>query len=312
MNFNTIKMGMRATTKGAELFLKKYGPDICTYGGTALTIGGTVWIGVVSRKAHTIVDDMKAALDLIAGKVEAHEIDKKQARKESRSVYVDAFGKLGKLYGIPVAMEVVGYVMIFNGHAMLKNQAAILSAAYIALDKAYSEYRRRVEDVYGHEREQEIYTGHVSMTNPDDGTKYIEEYGTAAMPHLLIFTKYIDAAKKHKNRLWNDDPIECLANIRRIEADLDKQFHDDGYLFLNDIMKATIGHKCKEGQYLGMIYKPGEKEHFTFNIPDIADVQMENFMSGNEDGLELFIELDGPIMNRIPDTKLPPIAAIEA
>lgn len=288
MGISAIGPMIKTGVKTAGMAIKAHLPEICTYGGAAMTLGGTVWIGIVSKKANDIVAEARA--ELAAAKVIP---DKKESKKAAKEAYKKATKALAKLYAGPTVLEVVGYGLIFEGHAMIQGQLAVVEAAYIALDKAYSGYRDRVRDEVGYDKEQQLFDGKVY----DEYGNLLRDYGGPATPYTIFFAKWMPNGKI--NPLWNDDPLETLARLRRVEQKLADQFAKDGGLFLNRINHHLYQPKTKEGQIFG-VKKMNDGDIFTLNIPSVTDPSIADFLRGEDEGLVLTVGTVAPMLDILP------------
>ncbi|MET0466310.1 MAG: DUF6353 family protein, partial [Chitinophagaceae bacterium] len=74
-------------------------------------------------------------------------------------VYVVASMKIVKLYAPPVIIGVASVALLTGSHVQMTRRNSALMAAYAGLEKFFSQYRERVQQEVGEERELELYHG---------------------------------------------------------------------------------------------------------------------------------------------------------
>lgn len=151
-----------------------HGPAIMTYGGLALEIVGGVLACRATIKARDYLEEREAEeLGLFAGTDDADDLAKgKEVFKER----VRTAFEVAKMYALPVALWAGGTVMVVKGHGMLNDKLVMASTAYNALAASYSQYRSRVVEEVGPDREMEISKGikvtdEVVKVEGEDGEK---------------------------------------------------------------------------------------------------------------------------------------------
>ena len=77
-------------------------------------------------------------------------------KNDITTAYVHTGVALAKVYAPAVGLGVASLGCMFGSHHMMTKRNASLTAAYIALDKAFEEYRTRVTDRFGDRVQQEL------------------------------------------------------------------------------------------------------------------------------------------------------------
>lgn len=119
-----------------------------------------------------------------------------------------------------------------------------------------------------------------------------------------LYAKFFDSA----SRYWVDDSETNLMFLTTIQKHMNEQLKKDGYLFLNDVYIALGIRITKHGQVVGWIYdeeEPVGDNFVDFGIYDKNDKDCIRFVNGGEDVILLDFNVDGNILGRIPDDKLP-------
>ena len=178
--------------KSASRFLKKNG-------GTILAIGASV--GVVLTAIETGKATIKAEKLLELNAAEP-EYTTKEKVKDCWKFYLPA-----------TALGVGTIACILGSNALNKKQIASLTAGYMALGKAYQEYRRQVIGQVGHEAEADILEKVKAKESP------------AERPDNKLLC-YDPAGKRY----FHATEVELLTAF----YEANRSFASNGYLALND------------------------------------------------------------------------------
>lgn len=154
-----------------------------------LTIGGVVGIGVTiflacraTLKAQKVVEDHTERREKVEEKFEKSEdVTDKEYTRELAKVYGKTIADMTKLYAVPVVLGVASIVSILGGYKILSDRnvkltssLAAVTAAYQQLDKFTKQYRKRVYDDAGVDKDLEYAFGltkEKSETVSPDGKK---------------------------------------------------------------------------------------------------------------------------------------------
>lgn len=243
MNLNSLTR----TAKTCGLLLKKHASTIEFVAGCAAVVGGTV---LLVKSANDIAD--------VNNQVEDHkrhlkEIDEDEdgweGMDETRGQYirrcfvqdtVDYTKAIWKAAGLMA----VGITMFGLSHATITKQLKAVSASLAATSLSYSQYRQRVREDVGEEKDYQYLTGGCAKTvevkkdgtviettipiNGDDKTIYI--------PHSMFFDEH--------NVNWRKDPSRNMYFLKRGLVAANRKLERDGFIFENDIWKLIGGEAC--------------------------------------------------------------------
>lgn len=153
---------------------RMHGPAIMTYGGIALEIVGGILACRATIRARDYLEKRdEEELGLFAGTDDADDLSK---GKEVFKGRVRTAFELAKMYALPAALWTGGTLMVVKGHGMLNDRLIMASTAYNALAASYSQYRSRVVEEVGEDREMELSKGvkvtdEVVKVEGEDGEK---------------------------------------------------------------------------------------------------------------------------------------------
>ena len=276
--------------KGAAL-VQKYAPEILTGLGVVGVATSTVLIAKQTLKLEETVD--KAELRLLAAK------NVKEEGGDSLAVvkaYLANTGDIVKLYGAPVSLALASIASILAAHGIMRRRNAALVAAYGVLETAFANYRERVREVVGEEREKELYYGVREVTEvSESGKKKITKNGAQGplSPYALLFDE--------SNKYWEPEAGTNKTFLLIKQQHFNDMLFMRGHLFLNDVHRALGFPETKAGQAVGWVYDSERGDGFVdlgIYVPE-SDVKRD-FINGWEPNIWLNPNVDGVILDRLP------------
>lgn len=191
-------------------------------------------------------------------------------------------------------------------HATIADQLKVASASLAATSLSYDNYRKRVIEDQGEEKDYEYLTGNgvvKTVEMKEDGTtieKTIpihsidDQAKREYIPHSFMFDE--------TNPNWTKDPIANRNFLESVERWVNQRLETYGCITENAIRDAVGANLTKAGQWSGAIYKEkdGTTNHIDFGIGKDT-VEAQNFRDGKEPSFLVEIRLaDGrPLCNDI-------------
>lgn len=154
--------------------LVKAGQTVAKNSPTILTVGGVIGIGVTvflacraTLKAQKVVEDHHERREKVEEKFEKSEdTTDREYTRELAKVYGKTAMDMTKLYAVPAVLGVASIVSILGGYKILSdrnvkltNSIVAVTAAYQQLDKFTKQYRKRVCDDVGKDKDLEYAFG---------------------------------------------------------------------------------------------------------------------------------------------------------
>lgn len=276
--------------KGAGL-AQRYAPEILTALGVAGVATSTVLIAKQTLKLEVTVE--RAEIRTLAAK------DEKAAGKDNLAVvkaYMENTGDMVKLYGAPVMLAVASIASILAAHGIMRRRNAALVAAYGVLETAFANYRERVRESIGEDREQELYVGVRETTEvSESGKKTVKKElsGGPQSPYALLFDE--------TNIYWEPESGTNKTFLLIKQQHLNDKLNVKGYLFLNEVHRALGFPDTKAGQIVGWIADTTKGDGYVDLgiFEPITDVKRD-FINGHERNIWLNPNVDGPIIDKLP------------
>lgn len=287
----------RTLFKGANI-TKKYAPEILTSVGIVGFVVAAVMGAKATLKLEPIVDKLNDDLVQIRG----HKVINPEAdvKKDKIRVYTRAIVSIGRTYGPAVGVGLGSAVCVVSAHGILRRRNVALVAAYQVLEKSFSNYRERVVEEYGEEKDLEYRAGlrtesvkegnkTVIMTSEIDRVKGASPYG-----------RWFDQVNATE---WNKLPEYNLMTLRSQQAYANQKLQVQGYLFLNDVYESLGIERSQAGQVVGWyIDKHGKNAgdcYVDFGIYDFGSEGGRRFINGNAPGIFLDFNVDGVIIDKL-------------
>ena len=271
---------MTRTASKCGYKLKKASPTIMIVGAAIGGVTATVLACKATIKAQDILTEHNAQVESIhttKQQIESGEIQliegetytENDYKSDIPTTYVKTGLKLAKVYAPAVTLGAVSLGCMFGSHHIMSKRNASLTAAYIALDKAFEEYK-------------DIAMQHTS-------------------PYTCIFDETVDT--------WQPDNMLNRNYLFLMEQAANKRLRTQGHLFLNDVLASLGTHggvtlKTPEGQIVGWIYDPNDptrQNHVDFGVTNYVkgDEALNSFTTGGERSVMLRFNCDGPIIDKI-------------
>lgn len=275
----------------AGLQLKKHSPDIMFAGGLVGVVTSTV---LACRATLKLSEELPKMKDDLESAREANE-DPAEQKKAVAVVYGANAMMVAKLYAPSVVIGGLSVGALTGSHVQLTRRNAALTAAYAALDKAYDEYRRRVENELGDEKERDFYRA--TSTEKVDLANGKKADITVVNPNgRSPYARFFDESSRNfqKDAGLNRAFVECQQNYANHKLNI------QGHLVLNDVYEMLGLEHSKEGAVVGWVLDRSE-DHQGDNYVDFGLFEIDNsrFINGDERAILLDFNVDGVIYDKI-------------
>lgn len=274
----------KALTKASGrslLKLKKNSPHILFGVGVTGVIGGTVLACRATLKLERYVNEFEA---------EVEEEKDVATNQEMAHIYAKHTGKIAVLYAPAVAVGGLGLICLTGSHVQLTKRNGALTIAYAGLLRAYDEYRGRVKEEVGEEREIELFHNMYTDTITLDGKK--------------IETKMVDVNKLSEyTRIFDESNPNYVkdAEINRIFVQCQQNYFNHllqvrGHVFLNEVYQHLGFEHSRAGAIVGWAINKNGDNFIDFGL---FEAHSSRFINGDERAVILDFNVDGVIWDLI-------------
>jgi hypothetical protein len=309
---NAIQTAKFAIGRGG-LVLKKYSPEILTAAGVIGTVGSTVLACKATLKVEDILDEAKKKSNLINAVHDGEiEVDAEYTDKDySKDLIVNrtqTVVKLIKLYGPAISLGVLSITAILGGQHILRKRNVAVMAAYKLCEESFTNYRSRVKDELGEDKDRQFYYGMTEETVKDkvkskDGkTKTVTKKVEKAPDHLYSqYARFFDEA----NVNWDKSPEQNMYFLKMVQNQMNDKLKARGHVFLNEVYDALGFERSEAGQLVGWVWNKDNTAmeagdgFIDFGIFDGNDYAKRAFVNGDERSILLDFNVDGVIYDLI-------------
>lgn len=256
---NIVKSAMLSSNtvvKGASTAIHDNADKILLTLGIGCVIGGTVSAVVSSKNIANVIEKHKKAIEK-TNKIE----DKKERGKAKATVYKDTVIDMLLTFGPCVLLTGTGIVCILGSHHVLTQRLASCQAAYTMLDTSFREYRERVKDAIGAEKENDIFNNtsvieHFEVDEKGKTKKSKEKVKKGPKsPYSFLFDEKHPEWKKYgtanrdyllQRQWWCNDSLNRWGEISLAEVLL----NIEAYEYKSDIPSLFYDLVWKKGDYV--------------------------------------------------------------
>jgi hypothetical protein len=277
---------------------QKNAPKYLFGGGVLGMLGSTVLACRSTLKLEDLLFETQSDLQ-VARTMQHPAYSEEDRQKDAAIIYVRAGAKIARLYAPSVALGAISIAALTKSHSLLEERNVALTAAYVAIDRAFREYRERVVDRYGEDEDQRFRYGTEVVASGDgkNKPKTIERVGpNAATGYARFFDEYSEYWSKEAE--YNSLFLRCQQNYAN---DLLKA---RGHLFLNEVYRMLGIPHSEAGAVVGWIMGGDGDNYIDFGVFVAgAEDRVRDFVNGRERSILLDFNVDGVIFDKIERNK---------
>ena len=316
-----VKMPQAVTQAMGKLWLrtKKSSPEICVVSGIVCGGAALVMVGVRTWKKK---DDLQKDISLVKDRMDtikgAKENNNQELVKSERKELVKQGGALAKnlvkTYWVPALLGVGSAGLIWGGRTMLRRELSAVTSAYALLMESYKQYRQRVIDDVGIEKDQEYMHGIKMVDAVDEKTgevtrRAIVDKSKSISPYSVWWCEgeFDDGTGEWiwRNGMWRDNPLMNESTLKCVQNAANDLLRANGFIFLNQVREMLGLPPTREGQIVGWTLCGGDgfidfgvfpsKQH---PLEKIAPVN-RLFLDNKTCNALLDFNVDGPILGAL-------------
>lgn len=243
--------------------------------GNIMVVAGTGMIMSKAEQASEVKHEMQYQIKAIELKDENDDWDNNSERtKACLKMAKDTGVGYVKCYGPGLAVEVGGLVLIGVSKATDRKEIATVSAALASTTMEFMNYRQRVREDRGDEKDMEYLMGKaekVVTTFKDENGNDVtveETVGQTLPKHACMFSK------DSKNPNNDGDPVMALDFLENHELWLNRRLQKEGILWENDIWR-DLGFKADQSKEIQKLLSESEG----YGITAVDDNGNTNYIS---------------------------------
>ena len=298
MNLGIVKTFTKVAGR-TGLKLQKHSPEILMAAGITGIIVSTVMACRATRKLDYVIDEQYEEKIYVEDLYSEGEIDHKVYQKNLAKVYAKTGLRIAKLYGPAVTLQIASIGCILGSHGIMKKRNVALMAAYKAVEQSFNDYRQRVIEEFGEEKDYDLKHGiqHEKVKVDEDGKKVTKTLNKADPNSISQYARFFDAASKE----WQGIPEYDLMFLKSQQNYMNDLLHARGHVFLNEVYDALGLERSRAGAVVGWILTKDGDNYVDFGIFDGDRPRTRAFVNGTEENILLDFNVDGVIYDLIEE-----------
>lgn len=273
---------------------KANSPKLLFVTGVTGMVGSTILACRATLKLSEVLDETNNNLH-IAKSLQHRDYSAHDRQKDTAIIYTQSILKIGKLYMPAVGVGVLSIACLTKSHNILTERNAGLTAAYIAVDKAYNRYRERVIERYGEEVDNEFRYDLVPQADMDDRGKAGPVYLAPGPNSESMYARFFDEYSPN----WSKEPEYNLLFLKSQQNYANDMLKARGHLFLNEVYDMLGIDRSRAGQVVGWVISDEGDNYVDFGFYDKDKEAARAFVNGREGSVLLDFNVDGVIYDKI-------------
>lgn len=234
-----LKTNMLRAFNNAKYKVKAKSPEILLVTGIVATVGavGTAIYATVKAKEVLDEDEFDEVDDVVED--EFDEFD--DVVEEKKGIDIKKVGRIALYYAPTVALTGVAIASNIGGYKIQKKHIAALGGTLVTTLGILNNYRDRVREEVGEDREKELFDGHCSK----EVIEYDENGNVVTKASIEnrsddYFHMWFGPTKKNgeKNPFWTDNLEQNISFLFATQRTLSDMLVVKGHIVLNDIYEA--------------------------------------------------------------------------
>lgn len=285
-----------------SLVLQKHAPKILHYSGIVLMGGTVVTSSMATLKLEETLDKIRSDREEITAYAIRHpeEFSTKQINRLQSYVTVKGVLRISKLYAPSLVLGVAAVACLTSSHNIMARRNAGLSAALVATERALKQYRERVVDEFGVDKDREFMFGTVDEeieyedSKGNKKTKTVKKAGNGASPYSRVWAR--DTSTE-----WDPEPSYNLPKLRGVQEWGTMMLNHKGHLFLNEIFDELGLDRTPAGAVVGWLSVENGGADGYVDLGIIDPVDKDGFLDFVTRGDDILLDfnVDGEIWRNI-------------
>lgn len=298
MNIETIKATVTSNVSRQLLKTQKNAPTILFVGGVVGVVGTAVLASRATLQLEGVLDEGEELMKK-SKSIKSKDYTEEDRNRDQLIIKTNTALNIAKLYAPSIALGAVSIAALTRSHVILTRRNASLMAAYSALDKGFNEYRSRVREELGEDKDLEFRHGKEERTDTfdsDDGsTKTVTSVGPNRVPS--VYAKYFDDGSTS----WSRNPDYNRFFLNSQQNYFNDMLRSRGHVFLNEVYDHLGLPRTKAGAIVGWVLSKDGDNFIDFGVYDHSSDRARAFVNGNEGSILLDFNVDGVIYDLLEE-----------
>lgn len=264
MNLTNLTNTLSRVGTAALRTLEHHAPKILLGTSIVCGIGATVTACKATLKLPETMKEITENVE-VAKAIEVEEGEQDTAKnKEVVKSYISGGVKLAKLYGPSVGLTVTSVACALAGNRMMNQRYAGALAALGSTEKMFANYRGRVIEEFGEEKDTQFANGIREVVTEEpvlnkDGTPKTDKNGEVkttkktSIEYDPDVNKYSRMFDEVSTKAWDPNPDYNVTTLLGRQQYFNDMLHSHRYLFLNTVYKELGYPITAYGQDMGWV-----------------------------------------------------------
>ena len=321
MNLEIIKTTTKMVVNKGLLKVRKNSPEILLCCGLA-GMAGTIFLACkATLKADELLAEHQDKISSINDAREDCDLEKYTEQDYKKDLLVaktQTVANFVKLYGPAASLFITSTGCILGAHHIMAKRNVALMAAYKLIEQSFGEYRKRVVDELGEEKDFHFANGTEyeqtteETTDPETGKKKKVKKnqqvlkGQICSPYARLFDRQVydaDGIGWTGSSQWSKNADYNAATLVLKNNWCNEHLKAQGYLFLNDVYDELGFPRTKAGQAVGWVWQGDGDNYISFGSEVDAIMNKTEGHLDYSDGTPILVDfnVDGVIWDLIDE-----------
>jgi hypothetical protein len=296
MKLGMIRNAVTSRVGRQILTAQKHSPVVLFGAGILGVVATAVLASRATLKLDDLLNEHNETMEKIKNAESIEEFDENDAQKARALLYVRTFGRIGKAYLPAVAIGIGSICALTGSHIILTRRNVALTAAYAAIDKGFQDYRRRVIEQYGEDKDFELRFGEFDKEVLETKDGAIEVRRLKAPTDASVYARIFDDSCPD----WNNNAEYNRIFLTAQQSYFNNLLRARGFVTLNDVYRNLGFEETREGMIVGWVNGMGD-DFIDFGFMSRTDSERTRmFINGGEPNVLLDFNVAGVIYSKIP------------
>lgn len=312
MSLKTLTNKVTAKVGRQVLTAQKHSP-VMLFGIGIIGVGTTAVLACrATLKMSEILQEGEELLQKVEETTEDVKEDNEAKGKAKFAVKFQVAIKVAKLYAPAIAVGVVSVGALTGSHVILHRRNAGLAAAYAIADKSFKDYRNRVIEEHGAEKDLEYRFGTTEREIVEEGpngpeTRILKGVDQDALKNNTEWT--YARVYDETNDNWSNIPLQNQFRITMVQNQANDMLRLNKVVFLNDVYDMLGFSRTSAGQQVGWV-KGVRKDkdgndindgYIDFGIWSEGVYKGKEWVTGSPDAFLLDFNVDGVVLDMLSE-----------
>lgn len=306
MSLKSLTRGVTSKAGRQVLKVQKHSPVLLFATGAVGFVTTVVLASKATLKMDTILSEFEDDKNKIieapdAAKEIGEDYTEEDAKKDSLGIKLKLAITIAKAYAPAAGFGILTVACFTSSHVILSKRNAGLTAALVAVSKGFDEYRARVVDEFGVEKDLKFRHGLIEKTIVEEGPNGPETKTILAPDPDKGTSIYARMFAQHTSTQWEDAHMRNQFFIQCQENYANQRLVAKGHYFLNEAHDALGMERTDAGQIVGWVDNGEGDNQIDFGV--FSTPAGVSFANGERNSVMLDFNVDGPVYHLLTKQK---------